>query len=112
MSNHKIDRINESVQREMADIMRGIKDPRVTGMLTVVRAEVSGDLSVAKIYISSVEGEENTKSAVAALQKASGYIRTQLASRLGIRKTPELKFIVDTSAEYSFELEKKLKDVL
>ena len=108
MSGHRIDRITEDVHRELTDIFRSLKDPRISGMLSIVRVDVSSDLSVAKIFVSSVEGAENTKEAIKGLIAASGFIRHELSARLDIRHTPQLKFIADDSMEYSANISKLL----
>ena len=61
MGSHRIDRIEEDIKRNLADIIRGLKDPRISPMLSVVRVEVSGDMSYAKIYVSAFEGFEKSK---------------------------------------------------
>ena len=90
MPGFHLDRISEDIKREIISIMRELKDPRVSGMLTVVKVDVSNDLSYAKIYISAMEGLETAKNSVKGLQNAQGYIRKQLGARLQLRKSPEL----------------------
>ena len=82
-------------------------------MLTVVKVDVSNDLSYAKVYVSAVEGIEVAKESVKGLKAASGYIRRCLgaSSVLHLRKIPELKFIADDSIEKGMELFDKLRDV-
>ena len=80
-------------------------------MLTVVKVEVSGDLSYAKVYISAMEGMDTAKSAVKGLENAAGYIRKQLGSRLHLRKSPELKFIADDSIAKGMDLFEKIKEI-
>lgn len=109
MAGFHIDRISEDIKREIISIMRELKDPRISGMLTVVKVDVSGDLSYAKIYISAIEGIETAKSSVKGLESASGYIRKQLGSRLHLRKSPELKFIADDSISKGMDLFEKIK---
>ncbi|MCH5315689.1 MAG: 30S ribosome-binding factor RbfA [Eubacterium sp.] len=111
MAGFHIDRIREDIKREIISIMRGIKDPRVSGMLTVVNVEVSGDLSYAKVYISAMEGIDVAKSAIKGLESAQGYIRKQLGTRLHLRKSPELKFIADDSISKGMDLFEKIKDI-
>lgn len=111
MAGFHIDRISEDIKREIISIMRELKDPRISGMLTVVKVEVSGDLSYAKIYISAMEGLEQAKSSVKGLDSAKGYIRKQLGSRLHLRKSPELKFIADNSIEKGMDLFEKIKEL-
>ena len=95
MAGYRIDRVSEDIKREIAAIMRELKDPRITGMLTVVNVEVSSDASYAKVYVSAMEGIETAKLAVKGLTSATGYIRREIGKRLHLRKTPELKFIAE-----------------
>lgn len=111
MAGFHIDRISEDIKREIVSIMRDLKDPRIHPMLTVVKVEVSGDLSYAKIYISTIEGIEAAKSSVKGLESAQGYIRKQLGTRLHLRKSPELKFIADDSIEKGMDLFEKIKEI-
>jgi ribosome-binding factor A len=111
MAGYRIDRITEDIKRELIAILREVKDPRVSGMLTVVKVEVSNDLSYAKVYISSLKGIESAKESVKGLKAAQGFIRGRLGSSLHLRKTPELKFVADDSIEKGMELFEKLKDI-
>lgn len=111
MAGFHIDRISEDIKREIIFIMRELKDPRISGMLTVVKVEVSGDLSYAKVYISAIEGIEAAKSSVKGLESAGGYIRKQLGARLHLRKSPELKFIADDSIAKGMDLFEKIKEI-
>ena len=90
--------------------MRELKDPRVSGkMLTVVRVDVSSDVSSAKVYVSALEGIETAKTAVSGLVAATGYIRRELGGRLHLRKTPELKFVADDSVEHGMNIIAKME---
>lgn len=97
MPSYKIERINSDLQRELSDLVREIKDPRVSDLLSIVKVDVSGDLSVAKIYVSAINGPEETAKSVTGLKSAAGYIRRELSHRLSLRKMPELIFIADDS---------------
>lgn len=108
MAGYRIDRVSEDIKREIIAIMRELKDPRIQGMLTVVRVEVSSDLSFAKVYVSAMEGLETAQLAVRGLTSATGYVRREVGSRLHLRKTPELKFIADDSIAHGMEITKKL----
>ena len=101
MSGHRLQRTAEDIKRELTDILRGLKDPRITGLLSVVRVNVSGDLSYATVYISAVEGIETAKKSVEGLKAAAGYIRREIGNRLKLRKSPDLRFIADDSIEKS-----------
>ena len=111
MAGYRIDRITEDIKRELIAILREVKDPRVSGMLTVVKVDVSNDLSYAKVYISALEGVEKAKEAVKGLMAAQGFIRGRLGSLLHLRKTPELRFVADDSIEKGMELFDKLKGI-
>ncbi|MEG0229478.1 MAG: 30S ribosome-binding factor RbfA [Oscillospiraceae bacterium] len=111
MDGYKLNRINNDVMRELTDVLRSVKDPRVTGMLTIVKVNVTNDLSFCDVYVSSIDGIEHAKEAVKGLKSASGFIRTELSHRLKIRKTPQLRFIADDSIEISSDIIKMLKDL-
>ena len=112
MAGYKADRVSEDIKREIIAVIRELKDPRVKDkILTVVRVEVTHDLSYAKVYVSALEGLDAAKEAVKGLVSATGKIRHEVGSRLRLRKTPELKFIADDSVEHGIELFKKIQKV-
>ena len=111
MANHKLGRVSEDIKRELTDIMRGLKDPRITGMLSIVKMDLSGDMSHCKVYISSMDGMEAAKEAVEGLQHAAGFIRREINIRLSLRTSPDFKFIADDSIEYSAGINKILHDL-
>ena len=112
MAGYRTDRVSEDIKREIVAMIRELKDPRVKDkMLTVVRVEVSSDLSYAKVYVSAFEGLDTAKEAVKGLVSATGRIRREVGTRLHLRKTPELKFIADDSVEHGMEIFKKLEEV-
>lgn len=111
MSSHRIDRIAEDLKRELCDIFRSLKDPRVSQFLSVVRVDVSGDLSYASVYVSALEGLDATKSAVKGLTSAKGYIKRELSGRLKLRKIPEMRFIADDSIAHGASISKILNDI-
>lgn len=112
MANYKTNRMAEDIKRELTAILRDLKDPRIDKMLTVVRADLSGDMSVCKVYVSSLGGMEKTNQSVQGLKSASGFIRRELFHRLQMRKSPELTFIADNSIERGAEISRKLHDIL
>ena len=75
MASFRVSRLSEDIHRELTDIMRSLKDPRITGLLSIVKIDLSSDLSSCKVYISSMEGMENAKTAVKGLNSAAGFIR-------------------------------------
>ena len=99
MGRYRRDRINEEMRKELMNILRGVKDPRVQdAFLSVTAAQVTPDLKYAKIYYSFLSGDE--KEVLQGLKAASGYIRRELARTLNLRITPELSFHRDTSIAY------------
>lgn len=106
MAGYKINRINSDVKIALSEILRDLKDPRISKLLSIVKVDVSGDLSYAKIYVSAIEGAEKTEESVKTLKTAAGYVRKELGARLHIRKVPELKFIADNSIIQSAKISK------
>ena len=112
MASNRIGRINEENQRELAELIRNLKDPRVQGVfLSIVRVEVTNDFSYCKVYISAMEGLERAKEAVRGLDSAAGYMRTELGHRLSLRHVPKLLFTATDSIEYSAEISRKLLEL-
>ena len=101
MAGYKIDRITSDVQLALSEMFRELKDPRISQLLSIVKVNVSGDLSYATVYVSAIEGSEATESSVKGLKSAAGYLRRELGRRLSLRKVPELRFIADDSIERS-----------
>lgn len=108
---YKKARLAEDVHRELTDIFRTLKDPRISGLISIVKVELSNDQSSCKVYVSSLEGLEATKEALKGLKSAAGYIRREIGARLDMRRSPEIRFIADDSIAYSARLEEKLKEI-
>jgi len=106
MSGFKNGRVTSDIQKELASLIRDLKDPRISQLLSIVKVDVSGDLSYAKIYVSAIEGTEKTVESVKGLKSAAGYLRRELGARLTIRKTPELRFVEDDSIAQSAKISK------
>lgn len=112
MASFKIVRVQEDILRELTAILREeLKDPRLTPALSIVRAELSGDMGHCKVYISSLKGLDDAKTACSVLKAASGLIRSELFNRLKLRKSPELHFIPDDSIEYAADISSKLNEL-
>ncbi len=113
MAGYRTGRVSEDIKREIVALIRELKDPRVRDkILTVVRVEVSSDLSFAKVYVSSMSGIDDAKEAVKGLTSATGLIRREVGNKLHLRKTPELKFIADDSVEHGMEIFKKIESTV
>ena len=106
MPSFKLGRAAADIQRELAELLREIKDHRVSKLLSIIKIDLSGDMSYATVYVSAIEGKEKTVESVKGLKNAAGYIRRELGARLKLRKTPELRFVADDSIEHSAKIAK------
>ena len=109
MSAIRQDRLNEEIKKAVSEVIREMKDPRISPMTTITQAEVTNDLKHAKLMVSIYEADEQMrKSSIDALNHAAGFITRELGHRMQIRRLPSLKFILDTSIEYSVHIAKIL----
>ena len=112
MSIKRMDRINEEVRKTLAEIVRELKDPRISPMTTIVMVEVTNDYKYAKVQVSVYDEDEFVRTeTVKALNYAKGFIARELGKRMEIRHLPDLKFILDTSIEYSVHISSILDDL-
>jgi ribosome-binding factor A len=106
------ERVAQLMRREIAEVLqRRLRDPRVTGMVSVTDVEVSHDLSAARIFVSILPDGPERQRALDALQSAAGFIRHELAPRLGLREVPELRFVLDTSIERGARVDELLRRI-
>jgi len=104
-------RVGEQMKKELGDILgRKLKDPRI-GFLTVTDVEVTGDLQIAKVYISVLGDEKKREETLKGLAKAKGYIRSEIGNRIRLRKTPELHFEFDESVDYGNRIESLIAEL-
>ena len=101
MAGFKMGRVTSDIKYALSEILTEIKDPRVSKLLSIVKLDVSGDMSYAKVYVSAIEGKEKTEESVKALKGAAGFVRRELGAMLSLRKVPELRFVADDSIEVS-----------
>lgn len=110
-NNNRVDRISEEVMRELSQLLRNVKDPRLSGvMLSILRCEVTNDMRWCKVHL-SVLGDCNEKELKQGLKSCSGFLRRELAQRLRLRYTPELTFVLDDSIAYGAHISKMLQDL-
>ena len=111
MAKYRKNKINAAFTEECAQILRDIKDPRVSGeMITVMSSDVSADLKFAKVYY-SVYGECDDKELRKGLKSATPFIRSRLAERLNLRITPEITFVKDEGVKHGAEIAAILKQI-
>ncbi len=101
MSSHRIERVNTQIKREISElIQQHLRDPRMGEFVCVTEVSTSPDLKHAKVFISSMGGEQEEEKVLGALNSASGFLRTGLARRMKMRYVPELHFVWDSSIEH------------
>ena len=111
-NNNRQARIDEEFKKEISNIINyNLKEPKVTGMISVTRVKVTPDLKYAKIWV-SILNSKNINETLKGLTKSSGFIRTELAKRINLRYTPELSFVIDDSLEYGAKIDNILKDII
>ena len=110
MANYRRGRINDEMQKELAQILRELKDPRVANaFISVTAVDVTGDLKFAKVYYSAMTGDK--KEIAKGLKSSAGFIRRELAQRLNLRMTPELTFYEDHSIAHGAHISKLLESI-
>lgn len=101
MASNRIGRINEEIQRELAELLRELKDPRIQKtMISITRVETTPDLRYAKVYVSFFD-KSCAKEGLKGLKSAGGYLRREIGSRLQLRYTPELAWAEDDSITHA-----------
>ncbi|MDN4594453.1 30S ribosome-binding factor RbfA [Polycladomyces subterraneus] len=111
MARIRVSRVGEQIKKELSQILQQeLKDPRI-GFVTITSVEMSGDLQHAKVYVSVMGDEEQKKNTLAALNKAKGFIRSEIGRRITLRHTPELVFKVDESIEHGQYINQLLREV-
>ena len=100
MASNRINRINEEIQKELSNLLRTVKDPRVQGtMISITRVETTPDLRYTKVYVSFLQ-ENKAEEALKGLKSAGGYLRRQLGTNLKLRYAPEIVWALDDSITY------------
>ena len=110
-NNNRQGRIDEEFRKELSQLISfELKEPSVTGMVSVTKDKVTPDLKYAKVYV-SILNSKNIKETLAGLKKSSGFLRSELAKRINLRNTPELVFELDESLEYGARIDKIINDL-
>ncbi len=111
MARIRVSRVGEQIKKELSQIIQQeIKDPRI-GFVTVTTVEMSGDLQIAKVFVSVFGNPDEKQQTMAALEKATGYMRSEIGKRIRLRYIPELIFVMDESLEHSEHINRLLNDV-
>ena len=109
MPSNRIGRINEEIQRELAALIRTVKDPRVHGLVSITAVDTTSDLRYSKIYVSVLD-KSDVSEVVKGLKSAGGYLRRELGRTLNLRNTPELSFVPDDSIDHGARILSMLRD--
>ena len=105
MPSVRYDRINEELKKALSEIVREMKDPRISPMTTILRVEATNDLKLAKVKVSVYDKSDDIrKETVAQLNRAEGFIARELGKRVDTRRIPTLKFTLDDSIEYAVHI--------
>jgi ribosome-binding factor A len=112
VANRRIERVNELLRSELSELIsREIKDPRLTGLISITEVETTADLRHAKVFVSIFGREEERQSSLEALRSATGFLRREVAQRVTFRHMPELEFHLDSSLEHGDRIMQLLKQV-
>ena len=107
----RLNRINEELKKELSQVLNyELKNPNVTGILSVTRVKITPDFKYAKVYV-SILNSKNIKKTMEGLKESSGFLRSKLAKTINLRITPELVFELDDSLEYGARIDSILKDL-
>lgn len=111
MPNYRIQRLAERIKEELSDILqRELKDPRL-GFVSITDVELTRDLQVAKVYVSVLGSEEERETSLETLQRAKGFLRTEIGRRIQMRHVPDLLFKFDTSIEHGARVHELLLEL-
>ena len=111
-NNNRFNRVEEEMKKEISNIISyKLKNPDVTGLISVTKVKVTTDLKFAKVYV-SILNAKNTKGTLRGLKQSAGFIRTELARTINLRNTPEIIFELDDSMEYGAKIDSILKEIM
>ena len=109
---NRLGRIDEEYKKEISQIISyKLKNPNVTGLISVTKVKVTNDLKYAKVYV-RILNSKNLKETMDGLKKSSGFIRSELARKINLRNTPEILFELDDSLEYGAKIDSILKEIM
>ena len=111
-NNNKLNRIDEELKRELSNIINyDLKNPKVTGLISITDVKTTPDLKFSRVYV-SILNAKNTKASLSNLKKSAGFIRSEIAKRINLRVTPEFVFILDETMEYGAKIDTILNEIM
>lgn len=112
MAYHRTQRVAEEMKKEISNIIiNEIKDPRISGLITITSVDISDDLRHARVFVSIYGEKEEKMKTIEGLKNATGFIRREVGNRIRLRYTPEIVFKLDESIEHGINIAKLLKEV-
>ena len=112
MTKHRSGRINEEIKKNVSAIINSkVKDPRLSGMISVTRVDVTNDYSYAKVYVSIFGSEKEKSESMKALKKSEGFIRKELGRTISMRHIPQILIQLDEGLEYGMKIDKLLREI-
>lgn len=112
MPTRRIERLNEQLRADLAELIgREVKDPRLSGLVTVTSVDLSPDLRHAKVYISVFGTDDDRTHSLSALRSASGFLRSQVAARLTTKRAPDFQFLLDASIERGDRIMQVIREI-
>ena len=110
-NSNRMNKVDEELKREIGIVIsQELKDPQITGLISVTKVDTTPDLRFARVYVSMINAKSN-KGNLARLKKCSGFIRTMIAKRVNLRITPELVILFDESIEYGSRIDAILESI-
>ncbi len=110
-SDTRLNRVNEELKKEISQVISfELKNPNITGLISVTKVKVTPDLRFARVYVSLLNSK-NIKKTMKGLKEATGYIKGQIARKINLRVTPDLQFEIDDSMEYGEKIDKLLNEM-
>lgn len=112
MSSNRIERINAELKKQLAPIIENeLTDPRIKGLISIIKVDCDSDLSVCKVYLSILGANGEEEQAVKAINNAEGYIKNILKKKIQLRALPEFRFYLDDSISYGIKISQILHDI-
>ncbi len=109
---HRLERLNSLLRQELSDLLRlQVKDPRLSGMISITEVSIAPDLKYARVFVSSLGGVAEKEKVLRSLSSAAGFLRSELSKNLRMRYTPELDFHWDESIEHGARILELLDQV-
>jgi ribosome-binding factor A len=108
---YRIERVNTLLRREISESIQHLQDPRLGEFIAVTAVETSPDLKFSKVFVSSIGGKEDEARVLEVLNSAAGFLRSELARKVRMRRVPELRFFWDSSIEHGDKILRLLDQV-